>query len=80
MSLLRRAFSGWLFPAGFLLFLFGSGPLLVIIAATRIGLTSDPNPNPVAFGILAMLTFWPSLAMMAIGLWKTRRYDSSGAA
>lgn len=79
MSRLQRAFSGWLFRAGLLLFVFGSGPLLVIIAASKIRLTSDPNPNPVAFGMLAMLTFWPSLAMVAISLWKVARSDNSNA-
>jgi len=52
---------------------FGSGPLLAIIAASRVGLTSDPDPNPVAFGILAMVTFWPSLLMMAVALWRAER-------
>jgi hypothetical protein len=37
----------------------GSGPLLGIIVAAKLGLTHDPNPNPIAFGILAGLTFWP---------------------
>ncbi len=73
MSLIQRALSDRMFQIGLALFVFGSGPLLAIIAVSKVGLTSDPNPNPVAFGILAMMTFWPSLLMMAVGLWRARR-------
>jgi len=38
------------------------------MAAAKLGITSDPNPNPVGLGILAMLSFWPSLIIMALGL------------
>lgn len=79
MSLLRRVASRRLFQAGFLLFFVGSGPLLAIIAASKLGFTGDPNPNPVVFGIAAMLTFWPSLAMMGVALWSARRDESSSA-
>jgi hypothetical protein len=73
MTWLGRAFRSRLFLAGLVLLLLGSGPLLAIIAASSLGLTRDPNPNPVGFGILAMFTFWPSIAMMAIGLFRARR-------
>ena len=73
MTFLHRAVHNRLFLVGFLVFVFGSGPLLVVIAASKLGLISDPNPNPVGFGILAMFTFWPSIAMMAVGLWKMYR-------
>jgi len=64
-----------LFWIGLALFVVGSGPLLVIILMASLGATKDPNPNPVAFGILAGLTFWPSLILMIIGLVKSwRRY------
>jgi hypothetical protein len=49
----------------------GSGPLLLIILATRLGLTRDPNPNPVGFGILAGLTFWPAIIFIVIGIKKS---------
>jgi len=51
-----------------LIFLLGSGPLLTIIAASKLGLMDDPNPNPVGPGILAMFTFWPSIALMLVRL------------
>jgi hypothetical protein len=45
----------------------GSAPLLSVIAASKIGLLDDPNPNPVGLGILAALTFWPGIAMALVG-------------
>jgi hypothetical protein len=60
-----------LFWIGLALFLLGSGPLLLIILLARLGFTHDPNPNPVAFGILAGLTFWPSLILMVVGIART---------
>ena len=53
---------------GVLIFAVGSGPLLVTLVLAALGLTKDPNPNPIGFGILAFLTFWPSVALMAGGL------------
>ena len=52
---------------GIIMLLIGSGPLILIILASKIGI-GDPNPNPVGFGIMAMLTFWPSLALIIIGI------------
>jgi len=59
------------FVAGALLFLFGTGPLLTVIALAGLGLTKDPNPNPVGFGILAFLTFWPSVFLLIVGFAKS---------
>ncbi len=60
-----------LFWIGLALFVIGSGPLLVIIFMASLGATKDPNPNPVVFGILAGLAFWPSLILMIIGFVKS---------
>ena len=57
-----------LFWFGLGLFIVGVGPLLVIIAAAELGLTSDPNPNPIGPGLLAMVTFWPAIALMVVGI------------
>jgi len=46
----------------------GSAALLSIIAASKIGVLDDPNPNPVGFGILAACTFWPGIALAVIGV------------
>jgi hypothetical protein len=48
------------------LLVLGSGPLLAIIAAASMGLTKDPNPNPIGPGLLAALTFWPSIIMIIV--------------
>lgn len=61
------------FVVGALLFVLGTGPLLTVIVLANLGLTRDPNPNPVGLGILAFLTFWPSLILMVLGVLTGRR-------
>lgn len=58
---------------GLVMFVLGSGPLLTIILLASLGLTADPNPNPVGFGILAAFTFWPSLFLIGFGVLRVRR-------
>jgi hypothetical protein len=53
---------------GLTIALVGSAPLLSVIAASKIGVIDDPNPNPVGFGILAACTFWPGLVMAGVGV------------
>ena len=68
------------FWVGVVLLVLGSGPLLTIILMAALGLTKDPNPNPVGFGIIAGLTFWPSVILMIVGAAQSwRRYSSSRA-
>jgi hypothetical protein len=50
---LNRFWRSGYFIAGALLFVLGSGPLLVSSALAGLGMTEDPNPNPVGFGMLA---------------------------
>ncbi|MBM4111457.1 MAG: hypothetical protein FJ254_08910 [Phycisphaerae bacterium] len=64
----RRTLSSILLLLGALGLLFGSGPLMGVIVAAKMGWTADPNPNPVGFGILAFFTFWPSVLLLVIGL------------
>jgi hypothetical protein len=62
--------------AGLGLFVLGCGPLLFIGVAAALGLWPDPNPNPIGPGILAFLTFWPSVICVAFGVfrvWSRRR-------
>jgi len=40
---------------GVAILIVGTGPLTVICAAASMGLTSDPNPNPIGPGLLAGL-------------------------
>lgn len=58
---------------GVILLLVGTGPLVLVILAASLGLTRDPNPNPVGLGLLAFLTFWPSVFMIAFGAARQRR-------
>ena len=66
-----------LFVWGVGLFVLGSGPLLAIVAAASLGITKDPNPNPIGPGMLAGLTFWPSVIMIVVGARKVSRARKS---
>lgn len=54
------------------LLIFGSGPLLGIIALAELGLWPDPNPNPIGPGLLAFLTFWPGVICLGVGIMRVR--------
>jgi hypothetical protein len=51
-----------LFWAGLVLLAIGVSPLFAVILLSR-----DPNPNPIGFGLLAFVTFWPAIIMIVIG-------------
>ena len=55
---------------GLIIFIVGSGPLLLVMLFSKIGLLQDSNPNPILFGIMAMVTFWPSILLILIGVIK----------
>jgi len=55
------------FWIGLALLVLGTGPLLLIVVAAELGLTSDPNPNRSA-GLLAFFTFWPAVILIVWGL------------
>ena len=61
-----------LFKVGLTLLIIGTGPLILIVLLAKLGLTSDPNPNPVGPGLLAGLTLWPAVILMAIGMTRVR--------
>jgi len=72
----RRYLKSTLVRAGLLFFVLGCGPLLAIIALAAVGLWPDPEPNPVGPGLLAFLTFWPSVICLAVGVrrvWQAHR-------
>lgn len=70
---MQRYLQSWWIRAGLVLLVVGTGPLASIMLAAALGFTDDPNPNPVMFGILAGLTFWPSVGLIAVGVWRVRR-------
>ena len=68
-----------LVKVGLVMFLLGSGPLLLIIAAAAVGLWPDPNPNPVGPGLLAALTFWPAVICIVIGMARVKLRENRGS-
>ena len=64
---------------GLVLLVVGTGPLVLILVAAGFGLTRDPNPNPIGPGLLAFLTFWPSIFMIGLGAARQRRRKWLGA-
>ncbi len=75
MSKGQRYRDSTLVRIGSVLLLVGSGPLVVVMLAATLGFTRDPRPNPVVFGMLAGLTFWPAVALIAFGVWRMRRLN-----
>ncbi len=70
---MKRYFDSWFVRVGLILLLVGSGPLVGFVTYAKLGFYPDPNPNPVSLGILAGLTFWPSLLLIGIGVWRVKR-------
>jgi len=60
-----RAF--WPIGSGAVLLCLGTGPLLLIILMAKLGLTADPNPNPIFAGMLAGFTFIPAVILLICG-------------
>ena len=65
-----------LFWIGLAILVLGTGPLVAVMLGAALGLAADPNPNPVGFGILAGVTFWPGIAITAIGILQAVRRGS----
>jgi hypothetical protein len=61
-----------LVQVGLGLLILGTGPLVFIIVAAALGLWPDPNPNPIGPGLLALLTFWPGVICLGIGIARVR--------
>lgn len=69
----KRHPKNWPLILGGSLLLLGTGPLATIVVLASLGYGDDPNPNPVLFGILAWLTFYPSLGLIAWGIYRRRK-------
>jgi hypothetical protein len=65
----RRVYlrSGWV-RWGFGIFIGAALPLLAVIIAAALGLTSDPNPNPVGLGLLFLAGGLVGTVLVAIGI------------
>ncbi|MGE0666854.1 MAG: hypothetical protein AB7O49_09895 [Sphingomonadales bacterium] len=57
-----------LFWIGLAILVFGTGPLVAVMLGAALGLTADPEPSPAGLGLLAGVTFWPGIAVTAIGV------------
>lgn len=68
-----------IFWTGLILLVLGTGPLVTFLLLARLGVIKDPNPNPIAPGILAFLTFWPSVILMIVGVTTACLRYKSGA-
>ena len=67
----------WWVRTGLTLLLLGSAPLVAIIAAAKVGLWPDPNPNPIGPGMLFFFAGVLATGCLAIGAvwvwWELRR-------
>lgn len=52
----------WLIGLGVAGFVLGTGPLVVVAVV-------DPTSTAVGPGLLMLVTFWPSVACLGLGLW-----------
>jgi catechol 2,3-dioxygenase-like lactoylglutathione lyase family enzyme len=67
----RRRSGRSLIRLGTIIFLLGTGPLFLVILLSKLGV-GDPNPNPIGPGLLGLLTFCPSVFMVAMGVVRLR--------
>ena len=74
---MRKYLRSRLVQVGLVLLVLGSGPLVGVMLYARLGFYHDPDPNPVFLGMLAGLTFWPSLILVGLGIWRVRRRDDA---
>jgi hypothetical protein len=63
--------SRWV-PVGLGLLVMGTGPLVAILLAAKIGLWPDPNPNPIGPALLCFFTFWPAVLSIVVGVVRVR--------
>lgn len=80
--MLKTYFANWWSRVGVALVVLGWGPLLSVGLLSEAGLLSDPNPNPVGFGIMFAFTLWPAVICLAIGafkVWRGRREVRKGS-
>ncbi|MGN6701436.1 MAG: hypothetical protein ACTHKB_00555 [Burkholderiaceae bacterium] len=74
---MRDYLNNRLFKIGTVIALLGWSPLLAVVLLSAIGLWPDPDPNPIGFGLLFFLSFWPAVICMAIGTFQVWRHGDS---
>jgi hypothetical protein len=63
----------WPLIVGLILLVLGTGPLVFVMVAAKLGFGNDPNPNPIIHGMLSGLTFYPALGLIAWGIYRRRK-------
>ena len=63
---LGRVWRSPMFIIGASMMVVGAVPLLSVIILSELGLTSDPNPNPIGFGLLFTFLFWPGIVLVLV--------------
>jgi hypothetical protein len=74
-----RFLASWLVRVGLAVFLLCPLPLLGVIAAASMGLTDDPNPNPIGFGLLFVAGGVLATILLTAGTFLVERDIRSGA-
>jgi len=64
---MERYWNNRVFKIGAIIALVGWSPLFLVLLLSFIGLWPDPNPNPIGFGLLFFVSFWPAVICLAIG-------------
>ena len=65
---MREYLRSRLVQVGLGLLVVGSGPLMGIILAAKLGFLRDPDPNPIGPGLLFALTFYPAVFCLFVGI------------
>ena len=76
LVLALKARPAWLIGTGAALLCLGTGPLLVVGLMAELGLSADPNPNPVGLGMLAAVTLIPALVLLVWGFASRTKHNA----
>jgi hypothetical protein len=75
----RRAYwRSWGVKGGLAIAVIGSLPLLFVGIAAELGLTADPNPNPIGFGLLFVFSVLLGSLVTLIGILSTHSQARQG--
>ncbi len=74
-----RFLSSWLVRTGLAVLVLSPVPLVAVMVAAALGLTDDPNPNPIGFGLLFVAATVLSTVLLTAGVLLTERELRRGA-